>query len=199
MTEKDLLNKFVRSSWKLWCFGIIAGVVIGLIAVRQIKPHYEGSVSFTVGKKEAITQDKANFYLYDGYYAVQASQAARTDLAAWIASPNTVQSIYKKAKVDLGNRSVESLAREFKSAESRSSIVDVSFSLPNRDNAVAIGTSLVSAVQGHYSQSDVSIAATEPLILTVSPNPVLVIAGSLIACLILSFGVSLISSYFRND
>lgn len=199
LTEKMLVKDFVRQSWKLWAVGLVLGTVIGVSTAGNIKPHYEGAVSFSVSKKQVLSQDKADFYLYDGYYSGQAAAGARGDLAAWVVSPRTVETVLAKSGISTDNTSVLSLGRMFKASVSESAILDVSFSSGVEADAKAIGSNLVKTVNSDYSATDVVVKASEPLIVTVKPNKTLVAIGIALAVTILAFALSLVINYFRND
>lgn len=199
MTEKKYMQMFVKNSWPLWLGGFIIGAVVGTIAANNLKPSYDGSVSFRVTRDQTVSQADANYYLYDGYYGEQSALAARSNLASWIKSPRTITDVYTQAGVDLGDKSVEALGETFQVDDDEAAVLNVSFRDGDSDSAQKIGESLVNIVKSGYKVSDVSITPSAPLIAKVMPSKTLALGGITIAITALAFALSLLIHYFRND
>ncbi len=200
-SDQTLVKHFVKDSWKIWLAGLVFGVVVAIGVASSLKPHYEGSVSFSVSKKQSVTQDKANFYLYDGYYSGQAATGARSDLSAWVVSPVNVETVLRQSGVSVENVSVEKLTRMFKvsNADVVTAVLDVSYSSPKESEAKAIGENLVNLVKTQYTPTDVIVSPSNPLIVMVHANKLLIGIGIALAMTIVAFALSLVINYLRND
>lgn len=200
MTEQQHIKSFVYNFWKYWLGAAIIGLALGFILVSQLKPKYEGSVTFGLKKEPQVDQSKATFYTYDGYYSEQSAILARNSFMAWLIAPQTVDAVYKAAQVSLGKQSVESLSRVFKVNEVQNvNTVDLSFSASKRSDAEKIGAAVVDQVAKMYKGNDTTIQAQTPLVLEVFPPKNLVALAVALATTLAVFFISLLVHYFKPE
>lgn len=199
LSEKQLIRHFVAQSWKIWLFGAIIGVGIGLVTMFLAKSSYEGSILFTLSAQTTSNQGSLPYYTYDGYYAKQSSVISQDDLAKWVKSTPITASILKTAGIDTSAYSIADLGRIFKVSESRTSNLEVTYGAASSAEAGKIAQALSEEVKSNFSLNGATIAASQPLVTEIRPNNTLMLVGAVIATTIMAFALSLVISYFRNE
>ncbi len=202
MTEQKYVRSFFKDYWKVWVWFFAIGLIIGYIFSSQLKPHYEGAVTFSVSRKPDIEQSRAQFYVYDGYYNEQASVILRNNFAAWLTSPKTAYDIYSQSAVDVTHLSTDKLAGLFKVNDNPEvNTVSVAFSDKARDVTEKIGTRIVAYAAEIYPQvsNTVDLHSTTPLVVQVDPPRLLITLGLGLALVIASFFVTLFMHYLKHD
>lgn len=200
MSEKKYIKSFVASSWKLWVIALIVGAIVGVAASKRLHPSHDGSLSLVVNHTNAIPQQNAQFYVYDGYYTQQAAQTIRNNLFYWLKSPTVVRDIYKQANVAIATKTSADYSRLFKLSDNPlSSSVDVQFNTGSDDDTTHLASAIAEYVKNNYKIDNTDIVATAPVIQEVAPPTLLVEAGSILALGFLAFFVSLVYHYFKPE
>ncbi len=200
MSEVKYIQLFAKTYWKWWLGALIVGLLVGYIASQRLKPAYEGSVSFTLHRNPALSQSSTPFYLYDGYYSEQAALLDRNNFLGWLKSPRTVHDVYERAHLDLPQASSAGLSRFFKVAsDTPTNSVDVTLSTGNSDSSQHLSEALVAYAKDSFKVDNVTLSATNPLILLVQPSQKLIILGVGLAVLLFTFVVTLLNHYFTAE
>lgn len=90
---------------------LFGGVAFGFAATQP--PVYQAATTVSVNPKTLLKQSAVNFYLYDNYYAIQASGFVTDSVAAWVQSPGIVAQIYDRAGLVLPQGDSQKLSRIF--------------------------------------------------------------------------------------
>ena len=201
--EQKYIKSFFGGYTKSWLVALIMGLIIGSAVASQIKPTYEGAVTFTLNEKPALNQAATPFYLYDGYFSKQAAILAHNGLSTWLLSPKTIHDIYAEAGLGLPNISSSSISRLFKVVEdpninNGTNTVTLTFKPKSMDDGEKIGQALAHYTKTSYSAGEATIAASDPLILTVDPPRAVITIGIGVALAFLMFLVSLIRHYLKS-
>lgn len=202
MTEQMYVRHFFKDYWKIWVLFLIIGLAAGYVFARQLKPNYEGSVTFSVSRKPDIAQGQAPFYVYDGFYNEQASVILRNNFAAWLTTPKTGYDIYTQAGVDASHFSAETLAGLFTVNDNPEvNTVSVVFGDKVREVTEKIGARTVAYATETYPQmsNSVELDSTTPLVSQVDPPRTIITIATALALVIASFFVTLLMHYLKHD
>lgn len=197
MTEQQEISQFANKFWKWWLLSLVFGLILGSFLSKNIKPSYEGAVSFSLNRNAETTPASADYYRYDNYYAEQAAVMARNNLAGWLHAPKTVYDIYVAAGLPAPDaRSPMSLSKSFTTSELIASNVDVSYKTGKQEETERLGKALVDYTQKNFPITGYTLKASDPLTTMVQPSTKIVVLGSGLALLLLSFLWSLLAHYF---
>lgn len=112
MTTGQFLKILRRELGKILVIVVIFAGVTFLIAKTQ-PPVYEAATTVSVNPKTLLKQAEVNFYLYDNYYAIQATGFIADTISAWVQSPGIVAQIYDRAGQPLPQGDTQKLSRIF--------------------------------------------------------------------------------------
>lgn len=191
-------------------FGLILGIAILLALAALIfsitKPiSYQAIGSLTITPRSNVALK--DVYQYDGYYALQASNLFGATVASWLANPDIVIEIFKKAGYSGEGLSSASLSKMIKTNQNLNSSL-VTFQLNGNDEnkvrKLALATIDVvkektSAVnRASEAKVNFEIVASEPLINKVMPQKALNTLVGFLGGLFLGGFLAFVIEYFKK-
>jgi len=205
MEAKEYFKIFQKNFLVIIFCVVLVTISTTIFALSQ-KTTHEGNGSITI-IPESNSGTKANFYEYDGYYALQAASLLGNSIVAWLQSPDVVSKIYKSADVNVNGLSAKQLSKLIK-AEMLQNTFAVKYLVKSDDKNKAevlakVTTSVVSDKITEFNQSsgtkiNFGLQTANPVITEVKPKKELIISASAIFGLILGIFVSLILEYFKK-
>ncbi|HEY1074719.1 MAG TPA: hypothetical protein VGE59_03420 [Patescibacteria group bacterium] len=201
MTEQKYIKLFVANYWKTWVLTALIGLVLGAILANQLKPSFEGAISFQLSRPQATQQATAPFYLYDGYYNEQAAILARTNFLNWVTTPRAIYDIYKGAGYEDKITSTSKTANYLKPGDTNitTSTAVLTYHMPSREAATKLGGAVVTYVANNYKVDGLMITGSDPLVLETQPKRVLTALAIAIALTFAAMFISLLLHFFRSD
>ena len=134
------INKYFKEYKWVLIFAAVVALAAGIFAWQGAK--YSASLALTISR--AGTQNPAD-YKYDNYYALKASDEFGSVVEGWFKTPEMAQSIYQKADLELGTRSLVGLSRAFQAAKISPSTVEVRFGAASVEEVKNIGQGIIAA------------------------------------------------------
>jgi capsular polysaccharide biosynthesis protein len=184
MEFRDAKRIFLKH--KTLTIGLIMVVMVGAYLWQYLQPvQYVTSMSFAVNR---VSKQQTTEYQYDGYYAIQAADLFSQTLVSWLQTPSVLVEIYSKAGIQTNDSSFRSLTSRFKTKKYSSQNVVVTYSASSEEQATKLGSALSDVVQQKTesanttpdSQSLFQIAASKPVIIRSTPDPILIGAASFV-------------------
>jgi len=167
--------------------------------------RYQANGSLTIVPK-SIAELK-NIYQYDGYYALQASNLFGVTISSWLANPDIVTEIYKKAGYSSEGMSPQSLSKLIKTNQTlNSSMVTFQLVDENKEKADKLAKATIEVVRektNKFNQTagtrvNFEIVSNPPLINKVEPKKELNTAIGFLAGLILGIFGAFVIEYFKK-
>jgi len=167
--------------------------------------RYQANGSLTIVPK-SIAELK-NIYQYDGYYALQASNLFGTTISSWLANPDIVTEIYKKAGYSSEGMNPQSLSKLIKTNQTlNSSMVTFQLVDENKEKADKLAKATIEVVRektNKFNQTagtrvNFEIVSNPPLINKVEPKKELNTAIGFLAGLILGIFGAFVIEYFKK-
>ncbi len=165
---------------------------------------YTAQTTVTVNRTSALKQNQVDFYLYDNYYNLQATQLFSQIVANWLASPSFVKEVYQKAGVNIPDVSKDQLAKTFKTTLQMPATIVINLDGTSRDelNKLINATpDVLSQEATNLSNSDSTYQITKlsPIIIQNKPNTKLNTAVGLVCGIILGIIAIIGVAYFKRE
>lgn len=163
--------------------------------------------TITVGKTTVVTQQKADYYLYDNYYPMQASGLVADTISNWLVSPSTVVEVFKRAGIPLPPGNARRLAKTFKTVQktNRTNVVDFTLDGTNPDEMKKIAFEFGKLAKerlkslGQDDQNSAYVLLlTEPAAIPIVTPYLLNGLAAFIASLILAAGLAYFGYYMKR-
>ena len=169
---------------------VVIGASIGLGITKLAPVSYDVSLALNIERK---TNDTGDFYTYDGYYAIQATELFAKSVASWFVTPDFVEETLKNAdKSDLDKLSVKDFRRVFTPEQVSANVVEVRFGVSEMELAKTLTDSISSNIVSYMESrgiKDYNIFVGNPVIRQVDYNPILFSLGG--AFLALAVGITI--------
>lgn len=140
--------------------GLVAGGAVGLI-VSMRKPTYDATATWTIAKNNVLSQENADYYLYDRYYNALATEQYADGILGWFSSPALVEQIYQQAQVTLPTYQPSKVGKLIRVTKRPPANLTIRFrsSAPEEATRLAqaayeIASKRLQAVSGSQSQAD---------------------------------------------
>ncbi len=205
MELRDYLTVFSRGKWfiSLSTLGI---VLLTVVLTSTAKVKYDTNMVLTVDRLETLNQKTVPYYLYDDYYAIQASGLFADTVANLIQSPGIVKSAYDRAHVELpAVRNVAQIGKLFTLRKLPPASLSITIrsgdNLQSKTLFASLNDELSSRVdeinQNHPTDRFV-LRATEPVSTQVKPFWALNITLAALIGFILATFLALLSVYIQD-
>lgn len=199
MDTNQYLRKFVRSYAVYWLVALVVGAVVGQVAAGLIPPSYQATVTANFKVNQPLDQANTDFFLYEGYYSLEAGIIEKDSYLQWIASPGRLQDVFAQSGLPLPAADAEALSRTIVSGERReANTVTVAIRQENKDQADKIAQALKNVSQNYPAQA-AQITLSEPKTLEVTTPTSLLIVASTLAFGILAMVITLLVDFFKSD
>jgi len=202
MEFRDHLAIIKKSSLFIIIFTVLV-VAVSLVFLYFKAPVYQSSISFSVNR---INRQETEYYEYDSFYAISASELFSQTLMSWFMTPSVLLEIYEDAGIDPQIKSLSGLAGRFKAKQYASQNIVVTFKEKTAEAASEISESVIKIVQDKSSQLNQSsskeslfeVVGSTPVVVDQKPAYWLVALISFISGLVISFVLVYIFLYFRD-
>ncbi|MBU1148830.1 hypothetical protein KKI23_01935 [Patescibacteria group bacterium] len=202
MEFKDHLRIIGRGKVFIIIFTLLV-VLVSLVWAYYKPPVYQSSISFSVNR---INRQSTEYYEYDGYYAISASELFSQTLMSWFMTPSVLLEIYEEAGVDPEIKSLASFTNRFKARQYASQNIVVTFKEKNEDEATKISQSIINTVQTKSAElnqtvdqkSIFEVVGSGPVVVSQKPGYLLTGIISLISGLIVSLILVYLRRYFKE-
>lgn len=184
---------------------IVLTLATYFLTVKQ-SPTFQATATIVISRKSVVDQTKVSYYIYDNYYAIQASGLLTDTILSWLTSASTVVEIYQKAEVPVPEKNASKLSKIFKSKKQglTSNVAELSLSGRNKDEVNKLmQTALVIVGEkapqlGQTSTNPFEISTFGPQILTLKPPLLLNTLIAFIASIFLGLFFISLSEYFSK-
>lgn len=157
---------------------VVVGLASGLAMTRLLPLSYDVSLALNIDRKNNNTGE---FYTYDGYYAIQATELFGKSVASWFVTPDFVEDVLRNAdKSDIAKLSVKDFRRIFTPEQVSANVIEIRFGVEEIELGNTLTESITSSI-GSYMDTrgikDYNIFVGTPVIRQVDYNPILFALG----------------------
>ncbi|HRY52368.1 MAG TPA: hypothetical protein P5089_00760 [Candidatus Portnoybacteria bacterium] len=186
-----------------WVFVFAVFVAIAAAGFAWQGDKYSASLALTIGRSG--TQNAVD-YKYDNYYALKASDEFGSTVVGWFKTPEMAQAVYRRAQIDLGQASLDSLSRQFLAAKISPNTVEVRFSADTPEKIAFLGPAIASVVAEKANKIsassdqgvDFSVTGGEVVVVDNSSNIYRNFWAGLLGGFILGFFIKSAKEYFKE-
>jgi hypothetical protein len=186
----NIYKTFFKKNALLLGIITIVGISVGLAITRLLPVSYDVSLALNIERK---TNDTGEFYTYDGFYAIQATELFSKSVASWFVTPDFVEDVLRNAdKSDIDKLSVKDFRRIFTPEQVSANVVEVRFGVDEAEVGTTLTDSISSSIVSYMQTRDIkdyNIFVGTPVIRQVDYNPILFALGG--AFLALAIGISI--------
>ena len=199
--------KAIKNNWKI--FVAIVLIVTGLVFIltKRQQDQYEGMISLTIMKKNMLSQEDINFFLYENYYAMESSGLYVDTIENWLHSAGIVKSIYDQAGLKAPELVLKDYSKVFQSKTSTetTNVLNVTTQTKNKKDCEKLLKAMVEVVQKENlriakddPQRSYDIFASRSLIVIKKPAIFLSSLAALILSSILALMVVIFLQYLKK-
>jgi hypothetical protein len=193
----NIYKKLFHKNYLFLSLLVIIGISIGLAITKLAPASYDVSLALNIERK---TNNTGEFYTYDGYYAIQATELFGKSVASWFVTPDFVEDILKNAdKSDIAELSVKDLRRIFTPEQVSANIVEVRFGVKESELGTTLTDSISSSIVSYMETrgiKDYNIFVSTPVIRKVDYNPILFALGGGFLALAMGITILIIKKYY---
>lgn len=168
----------------------VIGISAGLAITRLLPVSYDVSLALSIERK---TENTGNFYTYDGFYAIQATELFAKSVSSWFVTPDFVEDVLRNSdKSDIDKLSVKDFRRIFTPEQVSANVVEVRFGVDESEVGITLTDSISSSIVSYMQTRDIkdyNIFVGNPVIRQVDYNPILFSLGG--AFLALAVGITI--------
>jgi hypothetical protein len=176
---------------------VVVGLASGLAMTRLLPVSYDVSLALNIERKVNYIGE---FYTYDGFYAIQATELFGKSVASWFVTPDFVEDILKNAdKSDIAELSVKDFRRVFTPEQVSANIVEVRFGVKESELGNTLTESISTSIDSYMQTrgiKDYNIFVGTPVIRQVDYNPILFALGGGFLALALGISILIIKKYY---
>lgn len=193
----NIYKKLFHKNYLFLSLLVVIGVSVGLAITKLAPTSYDVSLALNIERK---TNDTGQFYTYDGYYAIQATELFGKSVASWFVTPDFVEDILKNAdKSDIAELSVKDFRRIFTPEQVSANVVEVRFGVDETELGNTLTESISSSIVSYMETRgirDYNIFVGTPVIRQVDYNPILFALGGGFLALALGISILIIKKYY---
>lgn len=193
----NIYRKFFKQNLFFLAIVVVVGVSFGLAITKLMPVSYDVSLVLNIERK---TNDTGQFYTYDGYYAIQATELFGKSVASWFVTPDFVEDVLRNAdKSDINKLSVKDFRRVFTPEQVSASVVEVRFGVKEVELGNTLTDSISSSISSYMDSrgiKDYNIFVGTPVIRKVDYNPILFALGGGLLALALGVSVAAIKQHY---
>jgi hypothetical protein len=175
----------------------VVGISVGLAITRILPVSYDVSLALNIERK---TNDTGEFYTYDGFYAIQATELFSKSVASWFVTPDFVEDVLRNAdKSDIDKLSVKDFRRIFTPEQVSANVVEVRFGVDEAEVGTTLTDSISSSIVSYMQTRDIkdyNIFVGTPVIRQVDYNPILFALGGAFLALAIGISVAAIRQHY---
>jgi hypothetical protein len=175
----------------------VIGISVGLVVTRLLPVSYDVSLALNIERK---TNDTGEFYTYDGFYAIQATELFSKSVASWFVTPDFVEDVLRNAdKSDTDKLSVKDFRRIFTPEQVSANVVEVRFGVDEAEVGTTLTDSISSSIVSYMQTRDIkdyNIFVGTPVIRQVDYNPILFALGGAFLALAIGISVAAIRQHY---
>lgn len=193
----NIYKKLFHKNYLFLSLLVVIGVSVGLAITKLAPTSYDVSLALNIERK---SNDTGQFYTYDGYYAIQATELFGKSVASWFVTPDFVEDILKNAdKSDIAELSVKDFRRVFTPEQISANIVEVRFGVKESKLGSTLTESISTSIDSYMQTrgiKDYNIFVGTPVIRQVDYNPILFALGGGFLALALGISILIIKKYY---
>lgn len=193
----NIYKKLFQKNYLFLSLLVVIGVSLGLAITKLAPTSYDVSLALNIERK---TNDTGQFYAYDGYYAIQATELFGKSVTSWFVTPDFVEDILKNAdKSDIAELSVKDFRRVFTPEQVSANIVELRFGVKESELGNTLTESISTSIDSYMQTrgiKDYNIFVGTPVIRQVDYNPILFALGGGFLALALGISILIIKKYY---
>lgn len=193
----NIYKKLFHKNYLFLSLLVVIGVSVGLAITKLAPTSYDVSLALNIERK---TNDTGQFYTYDGYYAIQATELFGKSVASWFVTPDFVEDVLRNAdKSDIAELSVKDFRRIFTPEQVSANIVEVRFGVDETELGNTLTESISTSIDSYMETrgiKDYNIFVGTPVIRQVDYNPILFALGGGFLALALGISILIIKKYY---
>ena len=193
----NIYKTFFKKNALLLGIITIVGISVGLAITRLLPVSYDVSLALNIERK---TNDTGEFYTYDGFYAIQATELFSKSVASWFVTPDFVEDVLRNAdKSDIDKLSVKDFRRIFTPEQVSANVVEVRFGVDEAEVGTTLTDSISSSIVSYMQTRDIkdyNIFVGTPVIRQVDYNPILFALGGAFLALAIGISVAAIRQHY---
>ncbi len=203
MELKEYIKIIKKKAKLILTIGVVVAVSALLFSVfKPIK--YETSLSLFINKNKTQQTDD---FKYDGYYALQAGEVIADSVQQWLKSPETVDAIYQKARIDPSFKNIKSYTKKFNAKKMSAQYVEVKFESDSKEEAGKISSAVAEVIkdkiknleENSEEELSFSIESENPIIVESKPNVFLNAIIGLVSGLFFGVFIAFGKEYFSSN
>jgi hypothetical protein len=175
----------------------VIGISLGLALTRLFPISYDVSLALNIERKAENTNE---FYTYDGFYAIQATELFGKSVASWFVTPDFVEDVLRNAdKSDIDKLSVKDFRRIFTPEQVSANVVEVRFGVDKTEIGTTLTDSISSSIVSYMQTRDIknyNIFVGTPVVRQVEYNPILFALGGAFLALAIGISVAAIRQHY---
>jgi len=193
----NIYKKLFHKNYLFLSLLVIIGISIGLAITKLAPTSYDVSLALNIERK---TNNTGEFYTYDGYYAIQATELFGKSVASWFVTPDFVEDVLRNAdKSDIAELSVKDFRRVFTPEQVSANVVEVRFGVDETELGNTLTESISSSIVSYMETRvirDYNIFVGTPVIRKVDYNPILFALGGGFLALALGIIIAAIRQHY---
>jgi hypothetical protein len=152
----------------------LVGIALGVVFTSLQPQTYDVSLELDI---ERIQTPNDEYYQYDGFYAIRATNKFAKVVKGWFQTPSFVISVLNESNRPTENLEVSELRNQFTSEKISSNTVEVRWSATSRQKARATTQAMANTIQSKLDASEqkdrsrFTIQTSEPVIKRHEYNP----------------------------
>jgi len=205
MELKEYLKILIKH-FKIILFSAILLSLSAFIFTINKPVYYQAIGSMTITPKSSA--ELKNIYQYDGYYALQASNLFGITISSWLANPDIVTEIYKKAGYSTEGMSTQALSKTIKTSQNlNSSLITFQLNDLDKEKVRKLALAVIELVKektalinkDSNSKINFEIVSNEPLVNRIDPKKIFNTAVGFLIGLFLGGFLAFVIEYFSNE
>lgn len=193
----NIYQKFFKKYAFFLAIITIVGASLGIAVTRILPESYDVSLAIDIERKSI---PNTNYYTYDGYYAIQATELFGKSVTSWFVTPDFVEDVLKNAnKNDIGDLSVKDFRKIFTPEQISANVVEVRFQVKEAELGTTLTDAISNSITGYVesrSIQDYTIQVGDPVIRQTQYNPVFFSLGGLILAFAIGVSIAAIREYY---
>lgn len=154
----------LKEYYKIWRENVsvvIYAILISVVAAYawSVKVSETYSAAFLIDISRTEIQSTVD-YKYDQFYRLQADEKFAETIVSWLKSPGVAKDIFKKADVDVNQKTIRQLSKSFHAEKVSSGVVSVSFGTQNEEEAKKIADAVFFIIS--EKTKDINSRARDP-------------------------------------
>lgn len=193
----NIYRDFFKKNYLFLSLLVVIGLSLGLAITKLAPVSYDVSLALNIERK---TNDTGEFYTYDGFYAIQATELFGKSVASWFVTPDFVEDVLRNSdKSGVEGLSVKDFRRIFTPEQVSANVVEVRFGVEETELGNTLTDSISTSIASYMNTrgiKDYNIFVGTPVIRKVDYNPILFALGGALIAFALGISIAVIKQNY---